>query len=274
LTDIELTPQPLEGAALNGLVTDEDGIPLPFAWVSAETQTRRVASASGAYSLWELPASGATIIVSAPGCYSQARLADASSLDFELARRPETKLLPWGTGTMILPPETVARVEGKSIAFEQGWLWGEGGEAEPLILQVNGAQITVPAGSFALERLPAQDAWFYLFDGEARVQPSDGRTPIEMGAGQMVRIAAGGPIQAVDYDPMVAQALHPAEESPLSPSWQPSLSAQIRNRLALAGTSAAQAVTLITYSLIILLVLVFPFAGLYWWIKRRNARAS
>jgi len=90
----------------------------------------------------------------------------------------------------------------------------------------------------------------------------------------MVRIAAGGPIQAVDYDPMVAQALHPAEESPLSPSWQPSLSAQIRNRLALAGTSAAQAVTLITYSLIILLVLVFPFAGLYWWIKRRNARAS
>lgn len=273
-TEVELAPHSLEGAAINGLVTDEDGIPLPFAWVSAETQTRRVASASGAYSLWGLPASGATVIVSAPGYYSQARLADASSLDFELALRPETKLLPWGTGTMILPPETVARVEGKSIAFEQGWLWGQGGEAEPLILQVNGAQITLLAGSFALERLPAQDAWFYLFDGEARVQPSDGRTPIEVGAGQMVRIATGESIQAVDYDLNVVQALHPVAESPLSPSWQPSLSAQIRNRLALAGISVAQAVTFITYSLIILFVLVFPFAGLNWWLKRRNARAS
>jgi type VI protein secretion system component VasF len=78
----------------------------------------------------------------------------------------------------------------------------------------------------------------------------------------------------VDYDSVVTQALHPTAESPLSPQWQPSLSAQIRNRLALAGIGAAQVVTFVTYSSMMLLVLIFPFVGLYWWMKRRNTYAS
>jgi len=275
LAEIELTPQRLEGEILAGRVTDESNMPLPFAWVNAETQTGQTSPDAGAYLLFGLPTDPPTVIVTAPGYYSQAQIAAASSLDFELVPQPETRFLPWGSGTITLPPESVANVNGLEIAFEQGWLWGQGGDAEPLILQVNdGAQIVIPSGSFALERLPAHETWFYLLDGEARIQPSGGKMPIEMEAGQMIRIEAGESIQAVDYDSVVTQALHPTAESPLSPQWQPSLSAQIRNRLALAGIGAAQVVTFVTYSSMILLVLIFPFVGLYWWMKRRNTYAS
>jgi len=273
-SEIELTLQPLEGETLPGRVTDETNTALPFAWVSAGMQTQQTLPNAGPYSLFGLPADPPTVIVTAPGYYSQAQIANASSLDFELVPQPETRFLPWGSGTITLPPESVANVNGLEIAFEQGWLWGQGGDAEPLILQVDGAQITLSSGSFALERLPAQETWFYLLDGEARIQPSGGKMPIELEAGQMVRIEAGESIQAVDYDPIVTQALHPTTESPLSPQWQPSLSAQIRNRLALAGIGAAQVVTFVTYSLMTLLVLVLPFVGLYWWMRRRNTYAS
>jgi hypothetical protein len=270
-TDVELSTQPLDGAALNGFVTDENGASLPFAWLNAGTQTQQTLPNAGAYSLFGLPADSPTVIVTAPGYYSQAQIAHASCLDFELVRRPETESLPWGAGSVTLPPETVARVDGMTIAFEQGWLWGQGGDTEPLILQVNdGAQITLSSGSFALERLPAQETWFYLFDGAAHIQPSGGKMPIEMEAGQMVRMEAGEVIQAVEYDPVAVQALHPAAESPLLPKWQPSLSAQIRNRLALAGIGAAQVVTFVTYALMTLLVIVLPIIGLYWWMKRKS----
>lgn len=269
--EIELTPQPLEGTALAGQVINETNTPLPFAWLNAVTQTQQALPHAGAYSLFGLPAGSPTVIVTAPGYYSQAQIANASSLDFELDRQPETESLPWGAGSVTLPPETVARVDEMTIVFEQGWLWGQGGDIEPLILQVNDdTQIVIPSGSFALERLPAQETWFYLFDGAARVQPSGGKMPIEMEAGQMVRLEAGEAIQAVEYDPVAVQALRPAAESPLLPKWQPSLSAQIRNRLALAGIGAAQVVTFVTYSLLTLLVLVLPFVGLNWWMKRRN----
>lgn len=271
---IELTPQPLEGASLTGKITDENGTSLPFAWASVDTRTEQADPTSGAYALFGLPADKATVILSAPGYYSQAQVASASSLDFRLVRRLETRLFSWGAGTIILPSETVANMDGQTIIFEQGWLWGEGESEPPLIIQLDGTHLTIPSGRFALERLPAQAAWFYLFEGEARIQTSDTETPIEMRAGQMVRLEAGEDVQIVAYDPVVVQALRPAGESPISTTWQSSLSAQIRNQLALAGVNAAQVVTFVTYSLMTLVVVGLPFLGLYWWWKRRLDHAS
>lgn len=273
-SQVDLTLQPLEGNTLRGLVMDEDGSALPFAWTSVGMQTHQIDSVSGAYMLFGFPTERATLTLTAPGYYSQAQVTDVSTLDFRLVRRPETESLPWGLGQIVLPSETVASADGLTIAFEQGWLWGASAGEQPLVIQLSEAKIIIPSGRFALERLPAQVAWLYMFEGTAQIQPSAEKLPIEIAAGQMVRVEAGEEIQPVVYDPVVIQALHPAAESPVPQIWQPSLSAQVRNRLALAGISAAQVVTFITYSLMTLVVVGLPFFSLYWWKKRRIDHAS
>ena len=272
---VNLTPQPLEGASLTGKITDEAGASLPFAWVSVDTQSKQVAPASGAYALFGLPADKATAIISAPGYYSQAYYfniltAAASSMSFSLVRRPDTQIISWGDGAIVIPPETVSHVEGQEITFEQGWLWGTGESEQPLVVKWEDMQITIPGGKFALERLPARSGWLYVMDGRASIERASTGEPVTVQAGEMVFISREQEPHPVPYDPVVARALRLNGEVPIVPAWQPSLGAQVRDRLARIGIGTVQTVTFITYFMEVLALLAIPLLAVNWVIQKKK----
>ena len=276
---VNLAPQPLTGAPLTGKVTGANGAALPFAWVSLDSQTGQAAPGSGAYNLFGLTAARATAIISAPGYYSQAYSIDthtgtASALDFSLVRRPDTRSIAWGAGSITLPSETISSQAGQKIDFTQGWLWGKGASEKPVLIQLEDMQISLPAGQFALERLPGQPAWLYLISGQASIQQSGAALSIPVKAGQMVLLNPGQLPVPVPYDPVVSGALHAANLAPLSPVWQPSLSAQLRDRLARIGIGTAQAVTFITYLMEVLALLAMGFLAVKWVIKVINEKRN
>ena len=273
--DLSLSTGPLEGQILRGNVSNASGAGLPFAWLSTEVQTVSTDPASGGYFLKEVPDSKSTVTASAPGYYSQAQVIEPSqsntaSLDFHLTRRPETRLLPWGQGTVVLPPETSAQVDGQLITFNSGWLWGSGNATKPLVVQVGKNQITIHGGSFALEGAASQTSWLYQFSGQASVEEGGNPNPVTVDAGYMILLGKGTHPLSVNYDPVVVQALQPVREIPISPVWQPTIGAQIQAHLAQIGIGTAQVVTFVMYSLMILLVVGLPLAGIYWLAKRKR----
>lgn len=272
---LNLIPQPLEGSVLQGSITDENGISLPFAWAGVGNRIERTDPGSGVYAIYGLPLNETTAIVNAPGYFSQAQLFSPapdndSSLNFMLVRRPETKILPWGEGTIVIPPETVFSVKEHLVNFEQGWLWGTGESAQPFVIQWGDIQITIPAGRFALERQPAQAAWLYVFTGEATIQQGDANSPVIVQAGEMIYLDAKHEVQPIPYDSVVISALHAGETPGSNPVWQPSFSAQIRDRLAQAGINTAQLMTFVTYLLALLILCVIPIIIGTLFIKNRR----
>jgi len=269
---VQFQPEPLPGDLLSGVVTAEDGAWLPFAWVAAADQVGQLDPDQGTYLLVGLPESDVEVVVSAPGFYSQARPLQEPPVDFSLVFNPEMGIFPWGAGSLFLPPETVASGEGLLFDFTQGWMWGQGGGAEqPLVLLVDDVRIEIASGRFALERIPAQAAWFYLFEGTASVQPSDGAA-LDMTAGQMLRIFDSDPLQAVAYKPAVVRALNPVKSSPLVALWQPTLWQRIESGIEIFGVGSAKVVTFVTYLVIIISLLAIPLSGVYWWLKKRQKR--
>jgi WD40 repeat protein len=274
---VNLIPKPLEGASLSWKITDETGASLPFGWVSVDTQTGQADPASGAYALFGIPASKATAIINAPGYYSQAHYiniltAAIPSMSFNLVRRPETLQIPWGDGAITIPPETVSRLEGQKITFEQGWLWGTGESEQPLVIQWEDMQITIPGGQFALERLPARSGWLYVMEGQAFIQQADSAEAVAVQAGEMVFLSQKQEPHPVLYDPVVVSALRLNSEVPIQPVWQLSLGAQVRDRLAKIGIGTAQFVTFITYFIEVLALLAIPLLAVNWLIRKRKEK--
>ncbi len=272
---VEMNPQPLEGVTLNGKITDETGVPLPFAWVSVGTKSGQTDPLSGAYALNGLSSGKMAATISAPGFYSQAYPinsyeASTSTLDASLVRQPDTRFIAWGDGTIVLPPETVANIEGRNITFEQGWLWGRGESEQALVIQWGDLQITIPEGQFALERLAAQDGWLYVIDGKATLQETGTGKPIVIQAGEMAHLSQEQEPLPVSYDPVVVGALRAKGESPVQPLWQPSLSAQVRDRLAKIGIGTAQLVTFITYFIEVLALMAFVLSAVNWVFKKNR----
>jgi len=270
---VDLIPQPLEGASLTGNIAGDQGEPLPFAWVSVNSLTKQADPISGRYTLFGDTAPKATVIVSAPGYYSQAFSIDnhdgkTNQKSFTLVRRPQTMVIPWGDGTITIPPETVSSMEGQLITFEQGWVWGSGESEPPLVIQWGDFKITIPSGKFALERLPDQSSWLYMTDGQASIQQidRDGNTLVE--AGEMVLLRQGQEPNPVKYEPVVVQALRVDTQIPIVPTWQSSLNAQFRDRLARIGIGTAQIITFITYFMEVLALLVIPLLGVNWIIQK------
>ena len=269
---VNLVPQPLKGTSLTGKVSDSSSAALPFAWVSLGSQTGQTFAASGTYSLFGLTAVRATVIVNAPGYYSQANSIakmdpSGSTLDFSLVRRPDTLSIPWGAGAVVLPADTLYSLNGQTISFTQGWLWGQGQSEKPLVIQFEDMQISLPAGHFALERLPAGPAFLYIMAGQASIQQTGTTLSIPVQAGQMVLLSQGQVPAPVPYDPVAAWVFHAASAAPVSPFWQPGLGAQLRDRLARIGIGTAQAVTFITYLMEVLALLAMGFLAVKWVIK-------
>jgi hypothetical protein len=276
---VEVPITPLEGSTLRGAVRDTAGTPLPFAWLSIDKAAAngKVLPDSGQFLLTGLPSEALSIVATAPGFYSQAQAVTLQSnvtqtLDLALVRRPETRALTWGDGEIIIPSESRVNVEDGRVTLTQGWLWGQSTQSQPLEIRVDSATIAITKGRFALEQLPGQTGWFYLVNGEAMVKQDKTSTPV--GPGQMLSLKAGVPSPAVSLDPVVIVTLRAPAPAPFSPVWEPSLTARIRDGLAQMGIGVAQAITLATYLLGVLVVCLVPLIGSIWWLKKRTRSGS
>ena len=259
-----------------GQVEDQNGTALPFAWLTLDGTdvAQPINPVSGQYTLSSLPAGSYQLSAVAPGYYAEKQRVDpsqaANPLDFQLIPRPETKHVDWGGGSLTIPSDTSAQVNGLTISMDQGWLWGQGGADQPLDIQLPDAEISIPAGQFALERPVGQTAWFYLYAGTASVNLSGSSNPIFLETGQMVALEAGS--VPLTIDATIANALHPKlDEAPVSQSSQPPLTVRLQNWLLRGGIGAAQIITFVTYFLALIALIGLLFSVIFWLIRgKRN----
>lgn len=264
-------PTGSEPAPVAILAEDETGARLPFAWATSDGESGIAHPRSGAIRLANAGA-GASLMVHAPGYFSQAQVVSGDlPLRVALSRRPETRLLPWGDGRLVLPAGSRFEMDGRMITLEQGWIWGEGADAAPFTVATPAASVTIATGNFALEVLSSDRGWLYLFDGAATVRRNDD-PPVVVEGGQMVNLWRGEGLRPVSYDPVAVAVLAPEG----APSWMPAvwereLRAQLRDRLARAGIGIAQVITFVTYSLALLAALASPLLAVYVWRRWRPA---
>lgn len=255
-------------ASLSGRVYDAAGMPLPFGWITAaSTRTSQLDPVTGNYHLPGLDPAKVTVIADVPGYYSQAQVTDLSAaqeirLDFSLVRRPDTTLLPWGDGNLILPSETVYEASQGTITLQNGWVWGKNRADAELNLQVAGNQITLNSGSFAVKYTPSQGGWLYLPEGEALLRTADG-LEVRMSGGEMVALSEHGTPLPVPFNETVVASFQQGDESPLISKWEPTLEAQARDRLAQIGISIAQVITFVTYILVLIVIAGLIIGGIY-----------
>jgi len=255
-------------ASISGRVYDAAGTPLPFGWITAaSTRTSQLDPVTGNYQLPRLDPAKVTVIADVPGYYSQAQVTDLSAaqeirLDFSLVRRPDTTLLPWGDGNLILPSVTVYEASQGTINLQNGWIWGENGTDAELNLQVAGNQITLQSGSFAVKYTPLQGGWLYLPEGEALLRTADS-LEVRMSGGEMVALSEHGTPLPVPFNETVVASFQQNEESPLISKWEPTLEAQARDRLAQIGISIAQVITFVTYMLVLIVIAGLLIGGIY-----------
>ncbi|HSM58493.1 MAG TPA: carboxypeptidase-like regulatory domain-containing protein, partial [Candidatus Sulfomarinibacteraceae bacterium] len=259
--------------AISGAVQDEQDRPLPFAWVSAGEGSRYapVLPGSGQFLIAAASPESHTLFVRAPGYYSRAYALDADSGDghqaITLTPDPETRFVAWGEGAVAVPAGSDVEREGQVMRLQRGWLWGEGEGREPLVVEAGDVRLTVSAGRFALERMP-QRSWFYLLEGEARAEHVASGRETALQAPAMVNLSLAPELVAAPYDPVALRALQDAGEAPLAANWQPTLSARARDGLARLGIGAAQAVTFLTYAVVLLSLIVIPLGYVFY--RRRR----
>ncbi|MFW5942655.1 MAG: carboxypeptidase-like regulatory domain-containing protein [Chloroflexota bacterium] len=258
---------------IRGAVADEQENPLPFAWVAAGEGNRfaPVLPDSGRFLLSGQAPENHTLFVRAPGYYSRAYAWDADEGERQaiaLAPQPETRFLPWGQGTVTVPAGSDVEVEGQVMRMQRGWLWGEGQEREPLVVEAGEVRLTISAGRFALERGP-QRGWFYLLEGAARAEHVASGREIALQAPVMLNLNLGPELVAAPYESVALRALQDVGEAPLADMWQPTPGARLRDGLARLGIGAAQAVTFLTYALILLSLIVVPLGYVFY--RRRRS---
>jgi hypothetical protein len=270
---MELTPS--THSELQGSVQDLEGSALPFAWVNIEKAdlTQSVAPGTGTYALLGLPSEPHTVLVAAPGFYSQAHVvtpstAPAADVSFNLVQRPQTQRVPWGSGELIIPPESRASVEEFQVTLHHGWVWGKGGASRPLTIAAAEAEITLQDGEFALEVLSGQTPWLYVMHGHALVRWNNEAEPVPVQGGEMLALTQDLRPVPLLADPTLATALHPVTEPPIPFTWEPTFGAQLRDRLAQRGISTAQAVTVVAGAAALLLLILSTALAMRWNARR------
>jgi hypothetical protein len=271
----EIRLKAFEGQTLSGMVSDESGSVLPFAWITSEIAylTGRVYPHNGKFYLQGIPQDPITLFASAPGYFSAALPIELQSespdgINFQLVQQPGTTIYPWGDGQVIIPGETQVEVGEDYLSLDQGWLWGDGGDASAMIIHTSAADISIPSGKFAIEVQP-QNHWLYLFDGSAEVRrrAEDTWTPVK--SDQMVNLSNNQGLQPVEYDPGVLFVLQSAT-NPIGLTWEPTLSERIITWFTRIGVGSAQALTFITYAFGFLALVIAPVAAIYSWWKDRK----
>ena len=267
---IEFAKTEVDSHGVQGDIRGEDNQRLPFAWVTSEELplSQQVLANSGEFEIQGLPKKTITFIVNAPGYYSRAyNLASSpeqwQSLSPVLTRRPETVSIPWGTGEIVVPPESSVEVDGSHIKFERGWLWGHNSQEVEIAIHHESADIVMMHGRFAFENLPNRNNWLYLMEGSAIVYPTNGMPSVTVNAGEMITLIKNKMPIPIPMDQVVITTLDTDTNGSVQPVWEPTLSARIRDSLATVGVNSAQFITFITYGLILTSIVGFPFLALY-----------
>jgi WD40 repeat protein len=264
----------IPAGAVSGQIQAEDGAWLPFAWVSIQGQGMAQPSMpdSGQYLLSGLEAGKLTLIASAPGYYSQAQAvqmgSDKIKQDISLVPQPGLKSIAWGEGSVTVPAETSLAFQGSTINFTRGWLWGQGQSESPLTIQVAKDMLTISSGKFAMQSISNGAARFYLWEGSAQILLPGVEQPVAINPGQMIALGTTPPLKPVEFTEAAFLAMRESRSAPIDPSWQPTLSAVLRDRLAWMGISLAKLITLIVYSLVIIISITFPIAAIAWLIRQ------
>jgi len=265
----------VSGPVFYGQLRDEAGGTLPFGWVSIGDTTAAVIAAEGRYAITS-DRDEASLLVQVPGFYSEARAVDGQQPETDFVVKPleETQQLAWGNGALWLPAENRGELDGKTIHLVRGWLWGAGESDTPFHIVTESARVTVASARFALEYLPGDRGWLYVFAGEAELQDLQTGTLLTVTAGEMVNLFNHEGLQAVPYDPVVLSTLNGPGAAPIVPRWEPTLSALFRNRAGVFGIGAAQLITFVTYFLVLLSLGVTPLILLYLHYRRTRVKAA
>ena len=263
----------LKSQSLSGKVSDKDGNTIAFAFLQVNNKgaTQVIDPTSGQFLITDLPKDASFVTVIAPGYYSQSQHipANQNTLNVQLVPESETKNIPWGTGQIVIPPESDATVNGLDISLNNGWVWGKSNTLQTVTVHISGASINISSGAFALEDVAGQTGWLYLYQGQAQIQFNSEQTPVQVGSGEMVALLESA--KPMPLDESVALALHPAlSEFPIAETLQPTLGARVSNWLATVGIGAAQTITFITYILSLVALFAIPLFVLFWIKKRRN----
>jgi hypothetical protein len=248
-----------------GQVTGIQGIWIPFSTVSVENNEQISVTTqpdSGYFYLTEFPKKDWVLVASAPGFYSQKLEANpmddgAQEINLELTPSPDLTIITTDKSKMFLPPETSFTMENGNVVLDYGWIWGNGEADQELIIYVAGKKITIPAGDrkFAINYLPNQSSWLYVFSGEVNVSllnnPDD---IIVVQQSEMVNLLVQEEIQAVAYNPVLMFALD-AEEPAVSfdPHWEPNLLSKFKKSVENISLGLSQ---LVVYAFYIVLIVI------------------
>jgi hypothetical protein len=273
---ILLPVRQMNGVTLSGDVVDTKGGPIPFAQTTIEGLRRSQNSlpSIGTWTFFDLPDQPLTLTISAPGYFSLKKTINPSDpksnevLSLELERRPETEILEWGKGEVIIPPETDARIDAEQIFIKRGWIWGAGEGEDSFSITTPSEIITLRNASFGLEILDADHAWFYLWDGLATIERIEEGTVAEIHSDEMVVLSPSNGLVPIPINQVIDAAFHSDYPMSLSPVWEKSLVELLKLKLSSFTTDLIQMITFITYIIALLLLVLLPVWALIKW--RRN----
>jgi hypothetical protein len=271
---VTLESHELPGTVVHGVVIDDGGDRLPFSEVLLETADGLSHSSPVSRTWWaSTSALPATMIVSAPGYYSRTlildeALMDESPLEISLSRQPDTVSLTWGSGEIVLPAETRYNIDGRVIELRSGWVWGSGA-GEPFTLRTPTMDLEIDSGRFAVELAPDASGWLYMYEGVASIHSVDGATAAEVQPGEVVRFEAKGYSSPVPVCPILEVAVKDGSRLSFPDIREPNAIQIQINRISELGVSAAMIITLVTYSLGMLLLVLLPLSAISSFRRRR-----
>ena len=274
---IDFAVTDVSGQVLLGEVRGDANQPLPFAWITNEDLpiTQRVMIDTGGFEIYGLPSKLTTLVVNAPGYYSRAYtlkpVSDQSQTLFPvLVRQPDAKSISWGAGEIVAPVKSMVEVGENHVEFRQGWLWGYNQQSSEITIRHEAGEIVLAEGRFAFESLPNRTSWLYIIEGKATIHPVNDMPSVTVNAGEMVSMTPNGSPIPVPIDQAVVMALHSGMDDSSASVWEPTLNARIRDYLARIGVNSVQLITFITYGLILVSFVGFPFMALYLKLRRRK----
>ncbi len=255
------------------VVSGEDSV--PFAWIRAEKAglSQAVDAQTGEFAFHGLPQDTETLLVSAPGYYSQVVAVQPGKAGevlepVMLKEQDQTQKIAWGSGAIIIPPESLVE-RGANLVLRSGWLFGKGDGGQAILLRAGEYTIDLKEGRFALEYLPNESAWFMLFEGQAQIGHADGGAPVQLTGGQMINLQMEEAFVPVAYDWPILAVLRGLHQRDFPPTWEPTVSARIRDAAARLGVGAAQGLTYISYLVALGVLLAAP---VYYFVDRSRNR--
>ncbi len=273
---VEIPVSTVTGYGVKGKVIDEQGRPLPFAWITLENtgKIQNLLPDSGSFMFYDLPIRSVTLNIRAPGYYSEEQIVNLSGesvpdIDIHLLPQQGTQKIQWGDGEVIIPAESQVEISEDNLTIEYGWLWGYSSSGQPLIVQTSSAEITLVDTNFSLEILPNQSEWLFIFDGKAEVRSQNTPNVITVQANQMINLSDSQVLKSLPYDPVILSVVRPLDVPSLAFVWNTSLEDRVRDKLSNIGVTTAQVVIYSASTILLLAIMLIPLLTLYRRLKHK-----